>query len=341
MVKENRHERGLERRERLAVGQRAGPEAGERNAPHGDLVVQHCHRIRPVVPQRRPRVHRAGAAGVLVIDEQLPGGHPLVHQPSHGDGIVLRRRELEVGGPDGELVVAPDPGRVRPGQVDAAVAHGGERRRVVHHGRAVAAARREIVLEAERVSHFVRGKLTNPGQGRRGHGRPARRLVEIRQVGRVLRFTRPGDSGRRRIGRGDCAGEPATDEHVLPDAQGAEQDIALQDFARARVDDGPSVGPAARRAVHPVDHVVPNVHRIHVGGQHFHLEGVHEPSGLERLVPPRGTLDERLANGLRSAVVHVVDERVNRLGRGRRGAFFSSRKRIIQRCSSGASMGDA
>ncbi len=106
MVKENRHERGLERRERLAVWQRAGPEAGERDAPHGHLFVQHCHRIRPVVPQRRPRVHRAGAAGVLVIDEQLPGGHPFVHQPSHGDGIVLRRRELGVGGPDGELVVA-------------------------------------------------------------------------------------------------------------------------------------------------------------------------------------------------------------------------------------------
>ena len=79
----------------------------------------------------------------------------------------------------------------------------------------------------------------------------------------------------------------------------------------------PPYRPATRRAVHPVDHVVADVHRVRIGRQHFDLKGVAEAGRLECLVPPRGAFDERAANRLRGAVVDVIDDRLDRLGDGR------------------------
>jgi hypothetical protein len=70
--------------------------------------------------------------------------------------------------------------------------------------------------------------------------------------------------------------------------------------------------------MHPVDDVVADVHRVRVRRQHLHLERIAEAGRLERLVPPGRALDQRAANRLGRAVVHVVDDRLHRLGHGRR-----------------------
>ena len=64
--------------------------------------------------------------------------------------------------------------------------------------------------------------------------------------------------------------------------------------------------PAARRAMHPVDHVVADVHGVGAVGQHVHLEGVAEAGGLEGLVPPAGAFEQRLLHVFRRAGVHPV-----------------------------------
>ena len=84
--------------------------------------------------------------------------------------------------------------------------------------------------------------------------------------------------------------EAGADGEVLPHAQRAERDVALDDLAGARIDDAAAVRPSAGRAMDPVDHVVADVHRVGVGGQHLDLERVAEAGRLERLVPPRRAL---------------------------------------------------
>ena len=59
------------------------------------------------------------------------------------------------------------------------------------------------------------------------------------------------------------------DQDVLAHAQRAHQHHALDDLAGARVDDRLAVGPAARGAVDPVDHIVAHVQRIDALGQDF------------------------------------------------------------------------
>src|SRR4029078_8133442 len=58
------------------------------------------------------------------------------------------------------------------------------------------------------------------------------------------------------------------------------------------------------------------------GGQHLDLERVDESRGFERLVPPRRAVDQRLANRLGRAVVHVIDNRLHRFRLRRRGVLL-------------------
>ena len=97
-----------------------------------------------------------------------------------------------------------------------------------------------------------------------------------------------------------------------------EGDVALQDLARARIDQRVAVGPAARGAMHPVHDVVADVHRVGVLGQDADLVGVAEARPLEGLLPPGGAVDERAADGLGGGVVDVVDDRLHHLRHRRR-----------------------
>ena len=98
------------------------------------------------------------------------------------------------------------------------------------------------------------------------------------------------------------------DEEVLPHAQRTECHPALEDFARARINHGRPVGPAARRAMYPLDDVVAHVHRVGVRGQQLDLEGVLVACRRERLVPPRRAFQQRRADRLRRAGIEVVDD---------------------------------
>ena len=76
------------------------------------------------------------------------------------------------------------------------------------------------------------------------------------------------------------------DQHVLAHAQRAEQHLAADDLAGARILDHLAVGPAAGGAVDPVDDVVADVERVGALGQIFDPEGVDIAGRLERLAPP-------------------------------------------------------
>src|ERR1039458_3110974 len=88
------------------------------------------------------------------------------------------------------------------------------------------------VAEPQRVAHFMRGELPYAGKGR---PKEDIGLLAARRVWRQQAFE---------------------DEIVLTVAQRAERDRALDDLAGARIADRAAEAPAARGAVHPVDHVV-------------------------------------------------------------------------------------
>ena len=175
---------------------------------------------------------------------------------------------LAVAEVDRHLVPVADVLRVGVVDVDGAVfLQHFERMRVVHHRDPALAAVVVVVAEAERVADFVRRELADALQ---------RGLVEDRRT-----FIALG------VGR-----QQAFEDHVvLAIAQRPERDRGLDDLAGARIGDRAARTPAARRAVHPVDHVVADVHRIGAVGQHVDLERVAEARGFERLVPPRRAFD--------------------------------------------------
>ena len=108
-------------------------------------------------------------------------------------------------------------------------------------------------------------------------------------------------------------GQPFEDQVVLPIAQRAERDGALDDLAGARIGDRSAGAPAARRAVDPVDHVVADVHRIGAVGQHRDLEAVAEAGRFERLVPPARAFDQRLLHVFGRARIDPVLDRLHRI----------------------------
>src|SRR5690606_3427642 len=125
-----------------------------------------------------------------------------------------------------------------------------------------------VVAEPERMTNLVRREL--PDAGKRPLGQAGRRFSAL-----LVR-------GEQALG----------DEVVLAHAERAERDHALDDLARARVDDGRAVAPAASRAVHPVDHVVPDVERADAVRPDLDAERVAVAGGLERLVPPARALEQ-------------------------------------------------
>ena len=148
------------------------------------------------------------------------------------------------------------------------------------------AAGGEVVGEAEGVAGFVGGELAGAGED---HG-------EAWVAGW-------GQGFAVEVG----AEEGFVDEVVLAAAEGAEGDVAFEDFAGAGIDDGGAVAPAAGVAVDPLDHVVADVHGVGVGGEDVSLEGSFGPAGgLEGLVPPACAFEEGGADGLGGAVVDVV-----------------------------------
>ena len=148
------------------------------------------------------------------------------------------------------------------------------------------AAGGEVVGEAEGVAGLVRGELAGALKDHGEHGITG---------------------GRERFAVEVGAEEGFVDEVVLAAAEGAEGDVAFDDFAGAGIDDGGAVAPAAGVAVDPLDHVVADVHGVGAGGEDVSLEGAFGPAcGLEGLIPPACAFEECGADGFGGAAVDVV-----------------------------------
>ncbi len=243
--------------------------------------------VRPLVGAR---VHGDVLVGE-VSQVALPG---LVEDPAQLGRLVDAVREVLIAPDDGDAVPLADPVLVDLGVVERAVVLQRDPGvRVVHDGDAAEPAVVVVVPEAEGVADLVCRELADAGE--RPFGQLGRRLVA-------------GLVGRE---------QPLGDQVVLPHAQRAERDDALDDLAGARIRDRGAVAPAARRAVHPVDDVVADVERVRVLGEQLDAERVPVPRGLERLVPPARAVEKRRADRLGRARVEVVDDRLDRLAHRR------------------------
>ena len=132
------------------------------------------------------------------------------------------------------------------------------------------------------VPHLVDRELPYPGEGHLQHLRGLRAVLVVGH-------------------------EPLSDHEVMPDAEGAQGDLAFDDLACPWVCDASAVAPAPGGAVHPVDDVVPDVKVVGPLGEHLAPERVLVPRCLEGLVPPRRAIHQRRPDGFRDAPVHVVD----------------------------------
>ncbi len=150
----------------------------------------------------------------------------------------------------------------------------------------------EVVLQTERVAHFVRGELAGARENHRFHIFGDRLAFDVRD--------------EKRLG----------DQVVLLRAQAAQRHLALDDLAGAGIGDGFAIAPAAGGAVNPLDHVVADVHGVGAFGQDFDAKGVPETGSLKCLRPPVGAFDQRGANGLGRAAIDVVDDGLDRLADG-------------------------
>ena len=151
-----------------------------------------------------------------------------------------------------------------------------------------------VVGQADGVAHLVSRELPDPGQR------------HLRHLGGVL--------VSHLVGRGETLAQ----EVVLPDPEGAQSHVPLQDLTGSRVRYRVPIAPPSRGAVDPLDHVVAQVHGVRVFREDLDPEAVYEARRLVGLVPPAGSLQERGADGLGCARVHVVDDGLHRLAHGRR-----------------------
>ena len=87
----------------------------------------------------------------------------------------------------------------------------------------------------------------------------------------------------------------------------------LDDLPGTGIDEGRAHRRPALAAVHPLNHVVAGVERIHPLRHVFHPKGVHKARRLEHLVPPAGSLLEGRAVGLGHGRVQVIDDGLDRL----------------------------
>ena len=238
----------------------------------------------------RPLLHARMNVRVLVGEVPEVLGPRVVEDLRQGRRLAGALREFTIAVVDRDLVPVADPRRVRIREIDRAVVFQHfERMRVVHHRDPALAAVVVVVAEADRVADFVRRELADARE---------RRLIE--NVG----LFRAGLVRRQ---------ETFEDHVILAVAQRAERHRGLDDLARARIRHAAAGTPAARRAVHPVDHVVADVHRVGAGRQDVHLERVRESSGVERLTPPARAVEQRLPHVLRRARVHVVLDGLHRV----------------------------
>ena len=112
--------------------------------------------------------------------------------------------------------------------------------------------------------------------------------------------------------------QPFVDQHVLPHAQRPQQHRSLQDLAGARVGHSIAIGPAPRRAIDPVDDIVPHVERVGPVRQDLDAIGIDISRRLERRLPPRCPFQQRGADRLGRGIVDIEGDR--RLhARSRRG----------------------
>ena len=138
--------------------------------------------------------------------------------------------------------------------------------------------------DAQRMADFVCRQLADTGEG------------EFQRV-------------RGRSGTGAIDAQKTFEDHpVLAHALAAQDDMTLDDFARARIDHRGAIGPAAGLAMHPLDDVVAHIERMHPFGQDLHAEGVFIAGRLERLGPPVSAFDQGIADERRRAAVEIIDD---------------------------------
>ena len=126
------------------------------------------------------------------------------------------------------------------------------------------------MLQSQGVADFMRRQLSQARQHHLLHDlRDQRFIISVRR------------------------GQSFGDQKILPVTQRAKRNPALDDLAGARIADRRAIRPAARRAMHPLDHVVANIHRIGAGGHQLDAKRILVADGFECLVPPTCAFDER------------------------------------------------
>lgn len=219
-----------------------------------------------------------------------------LHYPVERCVFVRRLWKIGITPHDRAFVPAPDPGGIDLGKIDGAVRLQAEpRKRIIHDGGPVFDAGGEVMGESQGVPYLMRGKLPDPGQRH------------------FLHF--PGHGFPVDIGLQQSFG----DEEVLPVPVRAKGDDAFYDFPGPWIYIGKPIGkcPLGRsRPVHPVDHVVADIHRIGAFRQFPDLKGVFETGRLKGLVPPGGAFDQGLLNNRGRPPVYIVNDRFHGLAEG-------------------------
>ena len=98
--------------------------------------------------------------------------------------------------------------------------------------------------------------------------------------------------------------------------------MPLKNFSAARIEDGRTVGPAARRTMHPLNDVVANVQGVCAVRQHFDLKRILVSSRFKGLVPPAGALQQGRTYRLRCAAIQVVNYGFDSLAKRCRRVFL-------------------
>ena len=74
--------------------------------------------------------------------------------------------------------------------------------------------------------------------------------------------------------------------------------------------------------MHPLNHVITNVHRIGISRHDFDAKRVSISGSFKCLVPPTRAFDQSRAHRFGRAAVDVVNDGLNRIARGRRWILF-------------------
>ncbi len=259
---------------------------------------------------------RGDAAGVLIGDEQQPLRLRLAE-----DGIQLLlfclRRKLAVQPARGDFVPGADAAGIGLAEIKLfmLIQHD-PRRRIVHHRGAIVAGSGKIVTKAQRMADFMRGQLANAIQC---------------QFDRIIVAAAAG------FGR---ACQPLENHAIVTDALRAQDDMALDELAAARINDAAAIGPATRLSMHPLHDVVADVQRVRISGQNFHPVSIGKTGSGKGFLPPTGTIKQRLLDGCWRTGVNVEHNRLTHAaGRITRLHMLqpvahgnTAQQRLMQRC---------